>query len=176
MKIRVSPSLPIIVILGLSSIAAQAAEPKVQTPSPVIHLAENLDEQGNLGWCIDTLGRGFAEELQVHSCKPRGGDVQFSFDEASGQIRSAEYNGKCAELSAPNNKSVPFGLLDCEANNPAQKFTYDATTGQFRPLSDNAMCIAAAPESRSAGPFMSRDLILSPCAETDPLLTNWVIK
>jgi hypothetical protein len=26
----------------------------VQTPAPLIHLADNLDEPDKLGWCIDT--------------------------------------------------------------------------------------------------------------------------
>ena len=38
----------------------------IQTPSPVIHLAENLDEQDQLGYCIDTRGRGF--NVDLHAC------------------------------------------------------------------------------------------------------------
>ena len=54
--------------------------PELQTPEPVIYLADNIDEQDALGWCIDTLGRGWSEQLQTHSCKPQGGDVQFAYD------------------------------------------------------------------------------------------------
>ena len=55
--------------------SAYAAPPDLQTPAPVVYLADNLDEQDKLGWCIDTVGRGFGERLHAHSCKPRGGDV-----------------------------------------------------------------------------------------------------
>ncbi|WP_159020052.1 hypothetical protein [Algibacter sp. L3A6] len=54
--------------------------PIIQTPAPLIHLADNLDEQDELGWCIDTQGNGFAENLHAHSCKPDGGDVQFYYN------------------------------------------------------------------------------------------------
>ncbi|MEP3045222.1 MAG: hypothetical protein ABJL55_04815 [Roseibium sp.] len=47
--------------------AAQAEPPVLQTPAPVIFLADNMDEKDDLGWCIDTLGRGFGERLQTHS-------------------------------------------------------------------------------------------------------------
>jgi len=55
--------------------------PIIQTPSPVIYLADNLDEQDQLGYCIDTRGNGFNEELHAHSCKASGGDVQFYYDD-----------------------------------------------------------------------------------------------
>ena len=52
--------------------------PQIRTPLPVIYLEDNLDEKDNLGYCIDTVGRGFAEKLHAHSCKPRG--VMFSLN------------------------------------------------------------------------------------------------
>ncbi|MEM7462904.1 MAG: ricin-type beta-trefoil lectin domain protein [Pseudomonadota bacterium] len=156
--------------------AAIAASPNVQTPSPVIYLADNLDEKDQLGWCIDTLGRGFAEELQAHSCKPNGGDVQFSIDAASQQIRSVEFDGKCMTLSAPENGAVPFGLKDCVADEPSQKYVYDQATMQIRFAGDEAKCVSVAAQSRSAGPFMSRDLKLTPCADTDDILMKWVVR
>ena len=51
--------------------------PIIQTPAPLIHLAVNLDEQDELGWCIVTRGNGFAEDLHGHSCKPDVDDFQF---------------------------------------------------------------------------------------------------
>ncbi len=54
---------------------AVAEPPQLQTSAPVIFLADNLDEQDKLGWCIDTQGRGFSERLHAHSCKPQGGNV-----------------------------------------------------------------------------------------------------
>ena len=71
----------------------QSNPPILQTPSPVIYLADNLDEQDQLGYCIDTRGRDFNEELHAHSCKPKGGDVQFSYNKETLQICSVEFTG-----------------------------------------------------------------------------------
>ena len=90
--------------------AVQADPPAIRTPAPVIYLADNLDEQDKLGWCIDTKGRGFSEFLHVHSCKPHGGDVQFLYDQKLGQIRSAEFSGKCVTLTS-NGLSNSFRLF-----------------------------------------------------------------
>ena len=57
-----------------------ASIPNIKTPAPVIYLEDNLGEKDQLGYCIDTKGRGFGEKLHAHSCKPRGGDVQFRYD------------------------------------------------------------------------------------------------
>ncbi len=162
--------------LALFTSAVIAASPNIQTPSPVIYLADNLDEKDQLGWCIDTLGRGFAEELQAHSCKPNGGDVQFSIDATSQQIRSVEFNGKCMTLSAPENEAVPFGLKDCAADEPSQRYVYDQATMQIRFAGDETKCVSVATQSRSAGPFMSRDLKLTPCADTDEILMKWIVR
>lgn len=153
-----------------------AASPDLKTPSPVIYLKDNLDEKDNLGWCIDTLGRGFSEQIQAHSCKPQGGDVQFKFDEASGQIQSAEYDGKCVTLSDPDNADVPFGLLDCEAGSASQSFAYDSNTLEFHPADAPNMCIVAGAAGWSAGPFMSRNLELKPCDQVAAGLKQWIIK
>ena len=58
--------------------------PKIKTPAPVIHLSNNLDEKDELGYCIDTIGRGRSDRLHLHSCKPEGGDVQFTLDISTG--------------------------------------------------------------------------------------------
>lgn len=155
---------------------ALADAPTLKTPAPVIYLADNLDEKDGLGWCIDTLGRGFSEQLQVHSCKPQGGDVQFRYDADTLQIVSVAFPGKCATLSDPASETVPFGLLDCASNTAAQRFVRDPETFQFRLESDEALCLAAGRNGRSAGPFMSRDLILAPCAQTDNALLQWIVK
>lgn len=55
------------VLLVPVSVSAVAAPPELQTPEPVIYLADNIDEKDALGWCIDTLGRGWSEQLQTHS-------------------------------------------------------------------------------------------------------------
>jgi len=155
---------------------AHAAAPKLQTPGPVIFLADNVDEKDQLGWCIDTLGRGWSEQLQTHSCKPQGGDVQFSYNEETRQIESVEFPGKCATLHDAAVEGGSFDLLDCSPTSAEQLFIYNAETLEFRPESDRNLCIAAGAESKSAGPFMSRALELSPCDSTEAKLKQWVVK
>ena len=74
--------LTVALIAGIANVQTSlAAEAVIETPSPVIHLRDNLDEADGLGWCIDTIGRGLSNQLHAHSCKPQGGDVQFRFDD-----------------------------------------------------------------------------------------------
>ena len=154
---------------------ALAAPPKLLTPPPVIYLADNLDEQKQLGWCIDTRGRGFSDRLHAHSCKKRGGDVQFSYTKKTGLIKSATYKNKClARLSL--NLETRFGLLDCDASSNLQRFSYINSTKEFRPKNQDTSCIAVGKISRKAGPFMSRDLFLAECNLTEPKFKEWLIK
>ncbi|MDE0341586.1 MAG: hypothetical protein OXK82_00170 [Deltaproteobacteria bacterium] len=165
-----------VLLLLLIPVAALAAPPDLRTPAPVIYLADNLDEKDRLGWCIDTVGRGFGERLHAHSCKPRGGDVQFRYDSEAQRIASATYDGKCATLTAPAAAGVSLGLVDCSKDSAAQVFDYDAKAMEFRPGADKTLCLVAGASSRSAGPYMSRALELAPCASTDPAYKQWRIK
>ena len=55
----VKVSLHAVLLLMLCSpMVAYSAPPDLKTPTPVVYLADNLDEQDNLGFCIDTVGRG----------------------------------------------------------------------------------------------------------------------
>merc|ERR1719316_2658610 len=85
----------VLCILLCIALPTDAGSPDLKTPEPVIYLADNLDEKDNLGFCIDTVGKGLSEKLHAHSCKPKGGDVQFYYNAASRQIVSATYSGKC---------------------------------------------------------------------------------
>lgn len=60
----------VLILSGMQT--ASAAPPDLKTPAPVIFLADNLDENQNLGFCIDTVGRGLSDRLHAHSCKPQG--------------------------------------------------------------------------------------------------------
>lgn len=162
--------------LGFGPAAAFAAPPDLQTPEPVIYLADNLDEQDKLGWCIDTVGRGLSDRLHAHSCKPRGGDVQFYYNQATRQIVSATYSGKCATLAASAAAGVSLGLVDCSRGAWAQLFDFKRETSEFRPGGDARLCLAVGAQSRSAGPFMSRTLELARCAATDAKYRQWRIK
>ena len=51
-----------------------------------------------------------------------------------------------------------------------------ADTGEFRPADGAGLCLAVGPASRTAGPFMARDLILADCADTEPARKQWVVK
>ncbi len=158
---------------------ALAEAPVLQSGTPVIYLADNLDEKDKLGWCIDTEGRGFAETLQSHSCKPAspgGTDTQFSYDDANGQIRSVPFNDKCMTLSDPDSEEWPFGLLDCVSDEPSQTFVYDVASKEIRIGGDPSKCVVVAPTSIAAGPFMSRDLIYADCDSVEEKFKQWVVK
>lgn len=162
-------------IFCLAATALHAAPPEIRTPTPVIYLADNLDEEQNLGWCIDTLGRGYAEELQVHSCKPQGGDVQFTFRADTGQIQSVAFPEKCMTVVDADAEKIPFRLRDCDADAAEQIFAYNRETKHILITSDSALCLAAGAESRKAGPFMSRDLVRGNCADGAAALIEWVV-
>lgn len=162
-------------ICGLAAsfftLSVHAAPPELQTPSPVIYLADNLDEADRLGWCIDTLGRGLSDQLQAHSCKPQGGDVQFSFDPETGHIKSVAFDNLCASYSGV----LPLSLISC-TDSADQAFVYDEPTMTFRPEGNQDTCLVVGEASRSAGPYMSRTLEIADCEQTDDLLKTWVIK
>ncbi|MFK7846210.1 MAG: ricin-type beta-trefoil lectin domain protein [Rhodothermales bacterium] len=157
----------------LLSGAAYAEVPIIKTPAPVIHLVDNLGEQDQLGWCLDTLGRSFAERLQAHSCKPQGGDVQFFLDAETGLIKSVAFDDYCM-VNQPENDTT-FGMVTCDEDADEQRFVFDATTKEIRPMASPAQCVVVGSQGRSAGPFMSRDLLLAECSVTDASLKQWVI-
>ncbi|MFY0681598.1 MAG: ricin-type beta-trefoil lectin domain protein [Thalassovita sp.] len=159
--------------LTVTATATLAEAPNLKTPSPVIYLADNLDEKDQLGWCIDTLGRGFAERLQAHTCKPQGGDVQFAFDTQGGQIQSVEFSDYCM-AHQPNEEST-FALVTCDAAAANQQFVYDTDSRTLRTASDDNTCVSVGESSRSAGPFMSRVLLLTNCATTDGAFKEWIV-
>jgi hypothetical protein len=167
----------IVTALALVPLAwsASAAPPNLQTPAPVIYLADNLDEQESLGFCIDTVGRGFGDRLHTHSCKPNGGDVQYFFDADTGRIGSPTFENKCAELLSEPAEGVRLGLLDC-SDGPRQRFVYQAETQEIQPADAPSLCLAAGPVSLPAGRFVKRDLLFADCATTEPGLKQWVVK
>lgn len=160
------------ILLSLISGSATAEVPSLRTPSPVIYLADNLDEADQLGWCIDTVGRGFAESLHAHSCKPRGGDVQFSYNSETMQISSVPYRGKCMELVS---LQEPLGLLDC-ADKAAQRFEFAGENGRIHPDDRPDLCLTVGEASRSAGPYMSRGLGFQTCEDGLAERQIWVFK
>ena len=175
-RLRVISYLAIGLIVLITANRGEATLPELQTPAPVIYLVDNLDEQDKLGWCIDTVGRGLSDRLHAHSCKPHGGDVQFKFAAASGQLQSATFDGKCAALQAAAAPGVKFGLVTCDGSEENQRFIYDAAKMRFNPKGNTALCLAVGGSSRIAGPFMSRNLELANCAATEAKFLTWRIK
>ena len=150
--------------------------PNIQTPDPIIYLADNLDEQDKLGYCIDTDGKDFSDSLQVHSCKPNGDDVLFYYDEKTQQICSATYPGFSAAMIGGPKVGMTISLVKSEPESSEQKFIYYKESGEFRPKENTKLCLAAGSESDDAGPYMSRTLSLQPTESTDKKLKTWVIK
>lgn len=157
-----------------------ADPPDIRTERPLLHLADNLDESQNLGWCIDTVGRGFGETLHAHSCKPsRDGqrdlheDVRFDFDPETGRIVSLVFDGLCMEV-LNGSSGATFGLTAC-SESEMQVFSLDPESGRIALQSDPDSCVTVGATSRPAGRFMARDLILEPCGTADPLLSRWTV-
>jgi len=166
----------LIVLSQSITFSAHAEAPSLQTDGPVIHLADNLDEDASLGWCIDTEGRGLSDQLHAHSCKPEGDDVLFTYAAATGMIASATYDGLCMAYNDPENAENPFGLVSCDEGNPAQQFVYDDASMEMRLASNPAQCVTVAKTIDDAGPYQSRDLILAPCGALEASLKQWVIQ
>ena len=173
MKILFSMTATVLICTLAQAALAEVAN--VQTPAPVIHLKDNLGEADGLGWCIDTVGRGYAETLHAHSCKPKGGDVQFAFIPETGAIQSVAFSEKCVVV-LPEEANTDFGLTDCDNDDPAQRFSFDPTTGVIAPVGAMGQCMAVGEHGRSAGPFMSRDLVLSACDAIEPTYRTWVVR
>lgn len=153
--------------------------PIIKAPAPVIYLSNNLDEQDKLGFCIDTVGRGLSDNLHLHSCKPKGGDVQFMFDIKTGQIKSVTYNNLCAEIASRDlvdNDAMMANLklVKCQKT-IMQKFFYDQYSAQIRPQGIDNFCLASSGDSRQAGPFMSRDLVIGLCSAIPTHFKSWTI-
>jgi hypothetical protein len=166
-----------LIVLGQSiPFLAHAEAPSLQTDGPVIHLADNLDEEASLGWCIDTEGRGLSDQLHAHSCKPEGDDVLFTYVAETGMIASATYDGLCMAYNDPENAENPFGLISCDKADPAQQFVYDDASMEMRLASDPAQCVTVAKTIDDAGPYQSRDLILAPCGALEARFKQWVIR
>ena len=149
--------------------------PILQTPSPVIYLADNLDEQDQLGYCIDTRGNGFNEELHAHSCKASGGDVQFFYNKETLQICSVAFTGFCIEMPGGPTRNMSLRLEESDTISSNQKFIYNEDSGEFVPEADLTLCLAVGETSAAAGIYMSRALTLKLSSETEVKLKQWVI-
>jgi len=149
--------------------------PTIRTPSPVIHLADNLDEQDDLGYCIDTRGNGFNEELHAHSCKASGGDVQFFYNEETLQICSVEFTDFCIEMPGGPIQGMSLRLVESDTSSSNQKFIYNEDSGEFVPKDDPTLCLTVGETSAAAGIYMFRTLTLELSSEKEKKFKQWII-
>lgn len=169
----------LIAVVLVLPVIAHADAPALQNTGPVIYLADNLDEKDNWGYCIDTQDRGRTERIQLHSCKPDSDnsldrDVLFSLNAETGRIEHVEFAGFCLIVNEAGAETA-LGLLTCDDSDP-QKFTFDAGTGEIHPGADAETCLVASPDSKNAGPFMSRPLNIAACADTQAELKTFVVQ
>lgn len=158
---------------------AAADVPQLQNTGSIIYLSDNLDEPDMLGYCIDTAGRGQAERVQLHSCKPdtdetMDRDVLFALNIDTGRIEHQEYTGFCLTAD-PDAAETTFGLVAC-SDAEDQKFAFNSESGQIHPAGDDTMCLTAAAESRQAGPFYSRALGLDTCGAVEAPLQSFAVQ
>jgi len=176
LKIKIS----LAIVLIFTAVAQVSAEPPIlQASGPIIYLADNLDEQDQLGWCLDTEGPGLSEVLHTRACsaddESAERDFSFSFDSQSGQIKSESFLGKCVTINADGSEHA-FGLFDCVSASEAQQFSYDDEQMTFHPRGREDICVSAAAMAMDHGPFRSRRIRLEVCADVDATLRQWVIK
>jgi hypothetical protein len=112
----------------------------------------------------------------MHTRKPEGDDVLFSYAADTGMISSVTYENKGMAYNAPENEVNPFGLIDCDPSAAEQKFAYDAETLEMHLGSDATQCLTVSPVINNAGPYQSRDLILASFDSLEPSFKQWVIQ
>ena len=79
-------------------------------------------------------------------------------------------------LNFPDDKDIPFGLLDCVEGDITQQFIYDADSMEFRLASDKTKCVTVAESIIEAGPFQSRNLLFATCSDLPQSFKQWVIR
>jgi len=155
----------------LLNLCLAAAPASTKTPPPYISLTDNADEPKDVGWCLDLQGWGDSikfTDMQVHSCKDTGGDVNFF--PANGMIKGAfEADSHCVEVQ----KAETGAGLDaptCDTSDPLQKFVY-CTDGSIRTPDD--LCVVAGDKIAAAGSWSARDLTIEDCEKVTNSLRQW---
>ena len=153
-------------------------------PSPtLIQLVDPLDEPEF--YCVDVPGFRASLNLEgaltAHTCKPGADDELFTVGHPlAGNLYMPAYD-RCVEAAGATDGAELY-LKSC-ADEPLQRFmlTYD---GQLRldaaegSAAETAYCLAVEPGEGqpTGGPsHLRRDLLLTPCADTDPSLTRWTL-
>ena len=148
-----------------------AAPTNTKTPPPYISLTDNVDEPKNVGWCLDLQGWGASikfTDMQVHSCKDDGGDVNF-FPEnemIKGAVDAATHCIKVQKAETGSSLDAPT----CDTTDPLQKFVY-CTDGSMRTQDD--LCLVAGATIQEAGKWSARDLTIEDCEKVTASLRQW---
>lgn len=171
--------LTTILFLGTTASQYSLAEPPVLSATgPLIALADSLDQEQPVGWCIDTIGPGINEKLHTRDCSPdedvETRDFSFTFDAVSGRIASATFANKCISVKEDDNKSS-LRLFDCDSGDLAQVFKYNSEEMTFHPGASNSICLTVAKMSMDHGRFQSRPIALEECVVVDEKLRQWLI-
>lgn len=168
-------------LLLLALGGCSAIEPRsTQTAAPYINLFDNLDERNDVGYCLDLKGWGDSVEfvdVQLHSCKDTGDDVNFAIGEGSDGRRvmgAGDADGHCLRAqSATAGSGVDAPV--CDARDPLQEIAY-CTDGTLR-LNAGELCLVAADVSENAGPvWMMRSLTFENCDDTPDDLKTWAYR
>ncbi|MCY4583893.1 MAG: RICIN domain-containing protein [Chloroflexi bacterium] len=137
----------------------------------LVMLADPLDEPEF--YCVDVAGFGanlnVNAPLQAHTCKPGADDEMFAFNRpAEGQIYLVEHD-RCIQADGAS-----LYVRPC-SESPLQRFAYggDGTLS----TGDGGLCLAVAGgdgEPAGGRSHVRRDLLLLPCNEVAPALSQWV--
>ncbi len=134
-------------------------------------LADPLDEPEF--YCVDVAGFGAGlnvdAPLQAHTCKPGADDEMFAFNLPSeGQIYLVEHD-RCIEADGTS-----LYVRPC-SESPLQRFVYGAD-GTLRLDGEDTCLAVAGGDGEPAGgrSHVRRDLLMQPCSEAAPALSQWV--
>ncbi len=170
-------------VLGAAQTTQDGAEEPEPPPSPtLIRLVEPLDEPQF--YCVDVPGFGANLNLEgaltAHTCKPRADDELFTVGHPEeGHLYMPAYD-RCVRAGGAT-AGAELHLEAC-ADEPLQRFILTAD-GQLRleaaegRAAETAYCLAVEPGEGqpTGGPsHLRRGLLLTPCAEADPILTRWM--
>ena len=134
-------------------------------------LRDQLDEPEF--YCVDVAGFGTSlnvnAPLQAHTCKQASDDQVFTRNQPSeGQLYLIRHD-LCIEA-----EGVSLYVRPC-LESPLQRFAY-GEDGALR-LSLDGLCLAVAGgdgEPAGGRSHLRRDLLLEPCSEAEPALSQWV--
>lgn len=176
-------TIAVAAVLALPTVALAEA-PKPLTNAPYIVLSDNLDEPNGYGFCFDTMSRGKTDLAHSHTCKPpeegvapenQDNDVRFEYKADTKQVASFTFKGVCMQALTAANRDTVFALLECDDDAPRQKFVYTADDQTLRLDEDQTLCVGVVATTATAGPWVSRGLVLESCDDLDDSRKQWTV-